>query len=711
MTLLRKAWDSYPNDHQTILRPIAREEAFWARPESYDYAKGSVVPDAASTRVAPWFGLDDIVLTTFSSAGRLNSTAIRLVDAAARRESLDELSDEVDAALGRQPRWLAGKAILGMIRARQGRVGEAGRVIDGLLADPAAKPPYAALIVVGQELTGDPALGSTALVVFERAIKDDLAWSYSTVNFQGSAVRHLADLYLRNGRAAEARAVVLKTVSQYKTMSGAAASPSVGYRKFNGLNAAGAFLLDMGDPADALRAYQEVLGAAEEISEIQAYYSRAMASQPAAASRSVIKPESLLPQARAGVEKALYGLNRETAGPTIRALLKPGGGDKDEPPDLLMVVYPLESDKAAVTSLFTSALDLAVKDPALMAEVKAGVDAAVKERPGNLAAETAAALVACAEGDPEAAVEAARRLARLAEASPLEPLPARSRANARQRAEAARRLGFWLVARASLKYEAAREAGDRLAAQALDAARRQSDAIWSLAMLRESGRQALDRGDRVSAESQWAAALDLVLAQQPTAPEASARPPASRAKVRAPVLTLERFRQAAGLARLAAENGMADLSLRAVRGSLQGGPPASSASAPAVRALVRATAAMTPPDPTAKQVEAELETLDGLWRRQKVSPAAVYETLRDVVLPAARPTEIFLYDSAVETTASADPAAPPSQCVARLLARAAVTAGRADDLRKRVAECQGLAAAKLHARALLSLLAEAEKGE
>ena len=304
--------------------------------------------------------------------------------------------------------------------------------------------------------------------------------------------------------------------------------------------------------------------------------------------------------------------------------------------------------------------------------------------------------------------EAAAGLEKLIAASPLEPIPAEVRANARQRAEAANRLGLWLVARVCRKNAATREAGDRLAAEALAAARRQSDPIWTLAMLRESCQQALVRGDRATAESLLGSPLDAVL-DLPSAPSDVRRPAAPQARDRVPVLPIERFRQAAGLARLAAEDEMGDLSLRAVRRSLRGGPPAlplTVSTTAVARVVARASPDAAPSDPAAREVETALVELDALWQRNKASPSAMYETLRDIALPAARPSEIFLYRSSAGGADSSDASRPG---VAQLLVRAAVTAAQADDLRKRLAERQTEPAASCVGQTLLNLLVEAEK--
>ena len=200
MALFRKVWEAFPNDHQLVLKNVNSSKAFWERPESYEYTKDAVIPASSMTRVDPWFGLDLLTAGTQPSNERMGATTTRLLDTSAQRKTLDDLAGEVETALGRHPRWLAGKAILAMIRIRQGRVDEGKTILDTLLADPSVKPTYAALIIVGQELIGDPALESTAMACFARAAIDPPALNYTTVDFQRSAVRQLASLYLRAGR-------------------------------------------------------------------------------------------------------------------------------------------------------------------------------------------------------------------------------------------------------------------------------------------------------------------------------------------------------------------------------------------------------------------------------------------------------------------------------------------------------------------------------
>ena len=106
------------------------------------------------------------------------------------------------------------------------------------------------------------------------------------------------------------------------------------------------------------------------------------------------------------------------------------------------------------------------------------------------------------------------RLDQLVKQSPLEPLAAGGRPNARQRTEAARQIPLWFVARACQKQTipTLRERGEHLATLALEAARRQSDLHWLLAMLREQGEIAFEHHDVAKAEALWTRMLSLVTA-------------------------------------------------------------------------------------------------------------------------------------------------------------------------------------------------------
>jgi hypothetical protein len=138
------------------------------------------------------------------------------------------------------------------------------------------------------------------------------------------------------------------------------------------------------------------------------------------------------------------------------------------------------------------------------------------------------------------------------------------------------------------------------------------------------------------------------------------------------------------IARLAADRDMLDLTFRAVRESLQAGPPVVPAAAGTeTRALRLARQGAEPiaTDTVTPRVVANLAELERLWRDHNAPPDRVYEALRAVVLPPGRPAEVFLYAN------PPNPRAPRrAGSIGAILADWAVLAGKADDLRKAIDE-------------------------
>ena len=146
-------------------------------------------------------------------------------------------------------------------------------------------------------------------------------------------------------------------------------------------------------------------------------------------------------------------------------------------------------------SLFADSVAAGARDPKLLQAIAGPLKSLRERKPDDMSVRIAAALAALAGGDPGRSREALDALGVVVDRTPLESLPERAHANTRQRAEAARQVPLWLVARACWKQKAWQEYGDRFAARAIEAARRQADNRWMLAMLRERGQSALDRGD------------------------------------------------------------------------------------------------------------------------------------------------------------------------------------------------------------------------
>ena len=181
-----------------------------------------------------------------------------------------------------------------------------------------------------------------------------------------------------------------------------------------------------------------------------------------------------------------------------------------------------------------------------------------------------------------------------------------------------------------------------------------------------------------------------------------------------PALSLDRFEQAGQVARMAAGQGMHALTLRAVRESLRGGPPVAAArpgqgfgttTTTTVRVIGR-NPEPDAPDLGPARVEALIADLDRTWDQKQAPALDVYETLRDVVLPRARPTEAFLYARPSAQGFRSEP-----RSVGAVLGRWAVRAGRSEELRKEVEARRGQPRGALPATVLLAQLGLAGNDE
>ncbi len=194
-------------------------------------------------------------------------------------------------------------------------------------------------------------------------------------------------------------------------------------------------------------------------------------------------------------------------------------------------------------------------------------------------------------------------------------------------------------------------------------------------------------------------------------PAAPAPVPAARGRgPGVPATTLDQFQKSVQIAKLAAENDMHALSLRAVREALRGGTPIQvmPEDGRMYGRYVRypgGVAMMEGGENTevAQQVEDRLLDLDQVWTRRKFPADQVYETLVQVMIPESRPAEIFLYQRPLAWGVQ------QPRSLGKLLTQWTVKAGKQDDLKKRVAARQALPLAELPGRVLLVQLGLAGK--
>src|SRR5262249_51390059 len=149
-------------------------------------------------------------------------------------------------------------------------------------------------------------------------------------------------------------------------------------------------------------------------------------------------------------------------------------------------------------SLLAAAIKSTAKTPEVRREALTKLAELTKKHPTDHGVLTANVLAALAEGNAANIQAAVEQLLKLVDATPLEKLPANGKSNARHRAEARLQVPLWLAARECLAKERQQlwPAGEKLAARAAEAAKRQQDALITVAVFREWGQLELDRGEQ-----------------------------------------------------------------------------------------------------------------------------------------------------------------------------------------------------------------------
>ena len=701
LALLRKAWKDMPDSRAALISRIYNDEV-WKLPELYEYAREAMIPAAGKPVVNGWAGINDVNM--WGADGSVTNVATQLIEASNRQGKLDALATEVEDAVRRSTDWNGGKALLAILKARKGKVDEARAELEPLLKKGVSIPLYARM-VIGQELDKVDSLRDVALKVLEAAMTENIEEVRSNGNgFQYGPGKRLALLYQKAGRSKDARDFVLKygrSPDDFSRYDPAYAS----YQKVEQSLSLASMLYDLGYPADSARFYSEVANDTQAIENARQYYGG---------------PNDYLGnQILQGLAKSLRGMDRETLARSLRTILTPKADAKPGEPrlDLVLLCHPRELDKAGVTCLFAESIKGLKDQKDLAAEVRDTLERLVSTYPDDLSVLAASAMLAGLDDKAESLAQAADRLAKRVDSQPLETLPAGGRANARQRDEAARELVLWVVARDCSKHDATRSFGERFAARALEAARRQADNRWSLAMLRETGQAALDRGDKLAAEAAWRGMLKMVLI-----PPSPAKPVGSPTTAPAPggstiarpvsrggpklatgttVITLERFEQVAQLAKLAVDHDLARFSIDTMRDALAGGPPVTpmAIANPNQMRVVRRVGGEAQVDPVAQKVEEHLFLLEASWTKAKADPVAAYEVLREAVLPRSRPGEVFLYARPLSMASLKMP-----RSVGALLVKWAVRAGKADELKAAIEARQASPLAAAPAKVLLAQL-------
>jgi predicted Zn-dependent protease len=816
---MKKVWDAFPDERSQILQMIPQVDLS-QMPEIENYLREALIPDPATFQpLNQWNATFQIL--AYNGSGRTTSMASMILDNAAAQGQLEQVGDRIEVARKKMPEWVAGEILRALVDCRLGRIDQARRGLRPLLEKkPDANIQSNVYWIVGEELENHAATRDLAYTIYEAAVNRPDEDPFSRLQFNNGPAARLMSLYEQDHRIEDLRRLLLKS-----TKTDESAGINVGYSvdylkqlKIQGLATAANKLLTLGFAADSVLLYNQAIGLSAQMAPDAPRYfvngngSPGFFNEGLTRALDAVTPTELaaslsrLLQAEdsPNLSDAKLKSSNSAAGPASSSV-KP---KKDEPfLDMMVLVHPHELDKARLRSLLAEAITAAPEGPSDapgaengQRKLTAALESARKKHPDDFGLAICEALRALSGNDRALLAPAVARLVELITKTPLETLEAGEHANARQRAQAARQIPLWLVARACWNQKDGKgdaKLAEMMAARALEAARRQTDNTFYLAMIREQGERALENGDRAAALAAWHRMLEIVVSSSQTkvkkpartpaggpatrpAPAKSAKPAATpsgamlsvpraslvrlasyqaqsqrpagaiqkgkaatsrpgganpatagertkeataqpgaagparkaagarrptsgAARSNLPILTLDRFEQAMQIARLAAEHDLPELSLKAVHDSLRAGPPVvpNNNNAPMARA-VRMGADEGAVDPASPRVVANLMQLDPIWQKHKFAPAAVYEALRDVVMPPARPTEMFLYTTPILANTLRTP-----QSVGTLLAAWAVRAGKSGDLRQAVAARQGHVMAQLPSLVLSAQLAAA----
>ena len=713
--LFKRAWKDLPDQRQMLLSNL-NHESFWQMPEIYDYARQGIIPTETSIQQnVGWPGFGQI--QNWSGEGKITTLMNRFLTIATTNKKLDELRKEVEETQQKLKKWDGATALLALIDLRKGKVDEAKEVFEKLL--PKFKGIQQGQYTrweIAQELMPHEKCIDLAIQYYEEACKEPDAMSQN--GFEYTPGKPLVTLYKQRGRRDDARRVMLDA-AKVKTGRYPGNEDYEAYQRINNTTSLGNEMKNLGFPVDALKVYQDQLARSEDFTRAVRVYG--------GGTNGAQQINRMKKNLENGFQNALKELKPELL-PEL--LSGPATADKDKPAslDLLLLLETRELDNTRLTSALSNLVAGLAAKPEMVEKTKSSLVEIQSKNPNDLAPLILSAQLASTTKQTDGLVSAARALVEFVEKTPLEPQPAKGGFTPKQREAAMQQTALWIVARECLKTAGLTESGNKLGERALEASRRQSDNGYTLAILREWGQLAIDSGDKESAARRWNEMLEVVI---PKPVEKSKKPEEGKTSAIAPmreqrgpgragfvhgrlsrwemllapavasqvsftvtqppggaqatpskgsVVTLTQFEQAASIAKMAADNGLNDLSIRAMTLVFQGGPPVEAIQAVDLNQPFPVGQRVQDNDQSqlSRIVEERLTAIDRLWRQKGISDELIYQMLKSAVLPERRPFEVFLYPRPLNL----NPNQPP-QSVGSLLVKTAVTA-------KKVAEIQEL---------------------
>ncbi|MEX2138330.1 MAG: DUF1583 domain-containing protein [Pirellulales bacterium] len=767
--LFKKAWAAFPQQRAELLRYMYDGRIWQAVPEMYDYARQAIIPSEETAQVDPWSGLSNPI--SYSSGGTISGMFTQMLTAATTANRLDDLRKEIAAAIEKRPEWSAGLAMLAIIHVRQGQIAEAKRLIESLVnAEPPIYIPATARWMIAQEIGSQAELRGLAIKLLEESTTEEGGMN----QFEYSPLNRLVSLLETSGELEAARKIMLKAAAQRPDSRYDAEYAA--YQRAENVLWIGNRLQRLGYHIDAIRLYRDLMN---EPGLAAAGQHRGDPNYFVNRTRQLLQaPNEWITGDTAAVAMELLAPQKQQDGaPTLDLMLSVSTGELAQA-RVTSLLFTLLDPKKLKPEALTSVRDrLKETRETIPADVNARVFGAYLSlhEKGDDGKQRLAEVVQLVEQKPLDEVpegkrpnarqraEAAGRLSLwllARECLAQKELAREAETLARSAVEAARwqlepnyyrsMLLEWgqIVVRNGDKAKAEQlwtelldsvlarpqrsgsqtDAGAaRPAAPAAAPVLRPAPArLKSSSSLRSNASPFRLVAQVKSAPRAVDVPAPVVVPGVPApafggarAPAAALGRPAGRSELVPPV-TMSQFQTAMAIAKMAAENDMHALSLRAVRESLTGGLPIAdpqptgglrsgygaaygivSATPTLRRTRVGATTGGVFYTTTAEsgsqstsQVIAQLSSLSGIWQRQRIPAEDVYKLLAGVVFPARLPEEVLVYP--ISISENSDPTS-----IGRMLVEWCVRANRAAELKKDVAARQTRPDARLAGQVLL----------
>ncbi len=515
--LLKKAWAAYPDQRQQFIGYI-QGNWFWQMPEMYDYAREAILPASpALTSSNPWHGFGQNLVR--HADGNVHTQVTRLLTIASSQKKLDALANDVATAQRAVMNWDGGIALLALIDLRRGNPERAIPALEALLpkakASSANSMNYVILWEIGQELMEHTSSIDLAIRYLESAMETPDSISFS--GFHWSPMKPLIRLYQKVGRLDDAERLVLSVGSRIQKTGNSSNESREAYQRIQSCLGLTTEIKEMGFPLAAIRITHEQLARSEDFVKAANLFAGSAGTQTV---------DRLKNQIEASFQTALTELKpamlpQLLAGPAYRmpedqpaSAMTPNNAPR-EPIDLLLLVQTRDLETTQLSSAFGALVSRVAKSPELFARTKDALGDVQASQPDDLGVQILAIQISLIENQFDQSSAKINRLLESIERVPLDAPPTKGGFSISQRTAAKPQMGLWLVARECLKQKSLQGQGTKLAERALEAARRQTDNGYQMAILREWGQLAVEAGDKETAERHWNEMLETVIPGPP----------------------------------------------------------------------------------------------------------------------------------------------------------------------------------------------------